>query len=240
MMVRNEQWKYRPAFNDHHLQHSSDWNNHWAPWQTSSEEKQNKTGLLQKFLFSATEGENWERNDLNLKDLRNTGKWTITSRGAWKKTRENWIGEQCSEIEENLRKNNNKRAYQLVKVTTVLDRSKKCLTEEREILNRWTGQRWSISIKPSPNRHRGRPTHPSQRSSVCSTIIEQREVRTGPSRWRGRNHRSHYNLQQDLTDRRMPTPWTQSLVITLPKKGNLQQCQNYRTISLIVTQAKSC
>ena len=30
-----------------------------------------------------------------------------------------------------------------------------------------------------------------------------------------------------------PTPWTQSLVITLPKKGNLQQCQNYRTISLI-------
>ena len=30
-----------------------------------------------------------------------------------------------------------------------------------------------------------------------------------------------------------PTPWTQSLVITLPKKGNLLQCQNYRTISLI-------
>ena len=23
------------------------------------------------------------------------------------------------------------------------------------------------------------------------------------------------------------TPWTQSLVITLPKKGNLQQCQHY-------------
>ena len=30
-----------------------------------------------------------------------------------------------------------------------------------------------------------------------------------------------------------PTPWTQSLVITLPKKGNLKQCQNYRTISNI-------
>ena len=30
-----------------------------------------------------------------------------------------------------------------------------------------------------------------------------------------------------------PTPWTQSLIITLPKKGNLQQCQNYRTISFI-------
>ena len=30
-----------------------------------------------------------------------------------------------------------------------------------------------------------------------------------------------------------PIPWTQSLIITLPKKGNLQLCQNYRTISLI-------
>ena len=29
-----------------------------------------------------------------------------------------------------------------------------------------------------------------------------------------------------------PTTWTQSIVITLPKKGNLQLCQNYRTISL--------
>ena len=64
-----------------------------------------------------------------------------------KKAKENWIGQQCSEIEENLRKNNNKRAYQLVKdlttvkrgkATTVQDRSGKCLTEERQILNRWT------------------------------------------------------------------------------------------------------
>ena len=35
-----------------------------------------------------------------------------------------------------------------------------------------------------------------------------------------------------------PTSWTQSLVITLPKKGNLQQCQNYRTISLISHPSK--
>ena len=31
-----------------------------------------------------------------------------------------------------------------------------------------------------------------------------------------------------------PTTWTQSLVITLPKKGNLQLCQNYRTISKVM------
>ena len=64
-----------------------------------------------------------------------------------KKAKENWIGVRCSEIEENLRKNNSKRAYQLVKdlttvkqgkATTVQDCSGKRLTEEPQILNRWT------------------------------------------------------------------------------------------------------
>ena len=36
----------------------------------------------------------------------------------------------------------------------------------------------------------------------------------------------------------LPTTWTRSLVITLPKKGNLQLCQNYRTISLISHPSK--
>ena len=35
-----------------------------------------------------------------------------------------------------------------------------------------------------------------------------------------------------------PTPWTQSLIITIPQKGNLQLCQNDRTISLISHPSK--
>ena len=55
-----------------------------------------------------------------------------------KQAKENWMGEQCSEIKENLRKNISKKAYQLVKdlttvkqgkATIVQDRSGKCLTE---------------------------------------------------------------------------------------------------------------
>ena len=62
-----------------------------------------------------------------------------------KKAKGNWIVEQCSEIEENLRKNNHKKAYQLVKdfttvkqgkATTVQGRSGKYLTEEQQLLNR--------------------------------------------------------------------------------------------------------
>ena len=57
-----------------------------------------------------------------------------------KKAKENWVGEKCSEIEENLRKNNSKRAYQLMKdlttvkqgkAITIQDRSGKCRVEER-------------------------------------------------------------------------------------------------------------
>ena len=63
------------------------------------------------------------------------------------KAKEDWIGAQCKEIETCLNKNNSKRAYQLVKdlisvkqgrSSTIQDKSGKCLTEENEILSRWT------------------------------------------------------------------------------------------------------
>ena len=64
-----------------------------------------------------------------------------------KKAKEDWIGAQCEEIETCLNKNNSKRACQLVKdltsekqgrSSTIQDKSGKCLTDENEILSRWT------------------------------------------------------------------------------------------------------
>ncbi|KAH3719876.1 hypothetical protein DPMN_062760 [Dreissena polymorpha] len=56
----------------------------------------------------------------------------------------------------------------------------------------------------------------------------------------GRNdQRFTDHLQQDLADKEWPTPWTQSVFITLPKKGNLQLCKNYISASS-VTPARSC
>ena len=40
-------------------------------------------------------------------------------------------------------------------------------------------------------------------------------------------------MLQDLEDEDWPKEWTQSLVIPLPKEGNLKSCQNYCTVSLI-------
>ena len=64
-----------------------------------------------------------------------------------KKAKKDWIGAQCQEIETCPNKNNSKKAYHLVKdltsekqgrSSTIQDRSWKCLTEEQEILSRWT------------------------------------------------------------------------------------------------------
>ena len=62
--------------------------------------------------------------------------------------KETWIRGQCQEVEACLRQNNNKKAYQLVKdlitqrnrvnLQPYKTKSGKCLTEENEILNRWT------------------------------------------------------------------------------------------------------
>ena len=49
-----------------------------------------------------------------------------------KKAKENWIREQCSEIEENLRKNNSKRAHQLVKDLTTVKQGKRLLSKIQE------------------------------------------------------------------------------------------------------------
>ena len=93
-----------------------------------------------------------------------------------KEAKENWIGEQCSETEENLRKNDSKRAYQLVKdLTTAMATTREGYyylrafkkmphrrTRDTEPMDRilllaiQSHSQWrSISTELSPNRHRG-------------------------------------------------------------------------------------
>ena len=62
-------------------------------------------------------------------------------------------------------------------------------------------------------------------SSKASVVILSRNMLK-------RVHKSRHPYQTPVV------VWTQSLVITLPKKGNLQQCQNYRTTSLISHPSK--
>ena len=103
------------------------------------------------------------------------------------------------------------------------------------------GQQSFFSTQLSPDRHRGWPPHPSQRSGGCSTIIEEREVswswqhpsRTGPSGWRGHNHRSHDNLKQDLS---RLCPWSSHF----PRTATCSSARTTERSDSSATQAKSC
>ena len=168
-------------------------------------------------------------------------------------------------VEACLRKNHNKKAYQLVKdlttekqgkSTTIQDKSGKCLTEENEILNRWTencsdlynyeteGDPIVVDCPQIPDEEH----HPILWEEVEAAV---KALRMGKSA-------SMDNIAAELVQAgeamidilttictkiwktgEWPTTWTQSLVITLPKKGNLQLCQNYRPSALSAIPVRS-
>ena len=98
------------------------------------------------------------------------------------------------------------------------------------------GQWRSISTGLSPDRHRGWP------------LILRKEVEAAVQSLKKGKLAGVNNIPAELVQAggkdvitaicnkiwqtgEWPTLWAQSLVITLPKKGNLQQCQNYQMIS---------
>ena len=182
-----------------------------------------------------------------------------------KKAKEDWIKHQCTTIERNLRENNTKKAYQTVKdltttkqrrVNTIHDKAGKCLTEQQAILTRWT----EYCMELYNHNLNGDPSVLN-----CSQTIEdedfpilREEVEMAVNSLKKGKSPGVDNIPAELVQaggdamvdtltkicnkiwvtREWPTEWTQSLVITLPKKGNLQKCQNYRTISLISHPSK--
>ena len=184
---------------------------------------------------------------------------------AVKKAKEDWIGAQCEEIETCLNKNNSKRAYQLVKdltsekqgrSSTIQDKSGKCLTEEKEILSRWTeycselynyescGDNTVLDCSQPPEED----LQPILREEVEIAVASLKKGKSAgvdniPAELVQACGETMIDVLTEICNRiwrtgEWPTPWTQSLIITLPKKGNLQLCQNYRTISLISHSSK--
>ena len=116
-------------------------------------------------------------------------------RKGMKKAKENWIGEQCQNIDDCLKKNNSKRAYELVqdltgtkqeRTTTVQDKGGTFLTENEDILKRWTeycselynyraaGDPEVLNVPPATNN----TNHPilRERSRSSSEIAEKGKV----------------------------------------------------------------
>ena len=201
--------------------------------------------------------------------------------------KETWIQGQCQEVEACLRKNNGKKAYQLVKdlttekqgkSTTIQDKSGKCLTEENEILNRWTeycsdlysfGTDRDLIVRDCPQIP-DEEHHPILREEVEAAVnlfyekrwkhhpILREEVEAAVKALKMGKLAGVNNIPAELVQAggeamidiltaicnkiwktgEWPTTGNQFLVITFPKKGNLQLCQNDRIISLISRPSK--
>ena len=130
------------------------------------------------------------------------------------------------------------------KSTITQDKSGKCLAEENEILNRLTeycsdlynyetdGDPIVLDCPQIPDEEH----QPILREEVEAAV---KALKMGKSA-RGEAMIDILTTicNKILKTGEWPTTWTQFLVITLPKKGNLQLCQNYRTISLISHPSK--
>ena len=146
--------------------------------------------------------------------------------------------------------------YKPGKSTTIQDKSGKCLTEENEILNRWKeycsdlynyetdGDPIVLDCPQIPDEEH----HPILRAEVEAAVKALKMGKSAgvdniPAELVQAGGEAMINILNAICNKiwktgEWPTTWTQSLVITLPKKGNLQLCQNYRTISLISHPSK--
>ena len=176
-----------------------------------------------------------------------------------KMAKEIWIQGQCQEVEACLRKNNSKKAYQLVKDLTTekpYKTSRGSVSEENESLNRWTeycsnlynyetdGDPILLDCPQIPDEEH----YPILREEVEATVKALKMGKSAgmdsiPAQLVQAGGEAMIDILTAICNKiwrtgEWPTTWTQSLVITLPKKGNLQLCQNYRTISLISHPSK--
>ena len=131
------------------------------------------------------------------------------------------------------------------KVTTVQDRSGKCLTEERHILNRWTeycSELYKYKANGDPSVLNCTKTDTEDDHPMLHREVEAAVQSLKKGKSAGVNNIPAELVQAGEEDvitaltticnkiwqtGEWPTLWIQSLVITLSKKGNLQQCPKH-------------
>jgi hypothetical protein len=188
-------------------------------------------------------------------------------RRALRKSKEDWINKQCQTIENNLNHNKIKEAFATVKRLTgtyqprtsvIEDKNGKMLTDTEAVADRWKEYCQELySYTPVvDNNILGRLKN-EQWQEEDPDITRDEVIRALSSLKHGKAAGID-NITGELLQNGgectidillkicnavwrtgdWPEQWTHSIIIPLPKKGNLKQCQNYRTISLISHASK--
>ena len=187
-------------------------------------------------------------------------------RSKMKEAKENWISQQCEKIEKGMKEGNSKEAYSTLKtlskktqnqMTVIEDQDGELLTEKAAVMERWTEyckELYNFPITPDTallNKERG--TREVENLPVLKEEVKHAVHRLKPGKSPGPDnipaellkHGGEETIriltlmcQKIWESKEWPEEWTKSLIIPLPKKGNLRQCQNHRTISLISHPSK--
>ena len=126
--------------------------------------------------------------------------------------KETWRQGQCQEVEGCLRNNNSKKAYQLVKDLTTEKQDKSTTMQA----SRGMGPIVLNCPQTPYEEHRPILREEAEAAFKALKISRRGQHISRISPRRKRSHDRHPNLKKG----KWPTTWTQSLVITLPTKGN--------------------
>jgi exonuclease III len=187
-------------------------------------------------------------------------------RKKMKEAKEEWIEEQCDSIDKEMTTGSSKQAYSTLKTLTktsqpkasvIADADGNLLTESAAVLSRWTeycSDLYNYPLQPDSSLLQSQPRQEVDDSPpVLKAEVEEavRSLKAGKSpgvdnvpsellKHGGEATTAALTAlcQKIWEEKKWPKEWTQSLVIPLPKKGNLKLCQNYRTISLISHPSK--
>ena len=129
------------------------------------------------------------------------------------------------------------------RTTAIQDKAGKCLTEEQDILKRWTEYCYELYIHTTKGDPKTLDVHPTINNDIYPILREEAEtavkslkkgksagVNNIPSELVQAGGEAKIDMLLVICNKiwqtgEWPTPCTQSLIITVPKTGNLQLCQ---------------
>ena len=144
------------------------------------------------------------------------------------------------------------------KTTSIKDKNGSVLTDESRIRKRWAeycSELYNHDVKPDNTVLAGlwndQPQEPEP--DICVSEIEAAVKKLKPRKAPGLDgvcgeliqcggeaalQGIHTICQRAWSQEKFPEIWTKSIIITIPKKGDLQLCENHRTITLIPHASK--